>query len=159
MKLPHAQAKGQRAESDHSEWQEEDFVILYLPYRNVARHAEGDEEWPEPFPWKPLEARAMITAIQGLAASQKRSKEVQEYLTYCRRMVAPIAESLGAWRDELGASGLSVSTVNRKLSALERTIRTATAGSGCHRPRSARCYPFRCSAYQRGQGSLDYIAG
>lgn len=129
MKSPNAQAIGQRTKSDHIEWQEEEFVILYMPYRNVARYANGDEEWPEPFPWKPLEARAMITAIQGLAASQKRSKEVQEYLTYCRQSGEPIAESLKAWREELSASGLSVSTVNRKLSAVESTIRTATAGA------------------------------
>jgi hypothetical protein len=129
LKLPDAQAKGQRAKSDHIERQEEDVVILYLPYRNVARYANGEEEWPEPFPRKPLEARAMITAIQGLTASQKRSKEVQAFLTYRRQTVASLAESLRAWREVLSASGLSVSTVNRKLSAVERTIRTATAGA------------------------------
>jgi hypothetical protein len=129
LKLPEVQAKGQLAESDRWEWREEDIVILYLPYRNVARYAEGDEEWPEPFPWKPLEARALITAVQGLAASQTRSREVQEYLTYCRQTVAPLAESLMAWREELSGSGLSVPAVNRKLSAVERAIRTATAGA------------------------------
>ena len=129
MRLPDVQTKGQPAESHDIEWQEENIVILYLPYRNVARYADGDEEWPEPFPWKPLEARAMITAIQGLAAGRTRSKEVQEYLTYCRQSVAPLAESLKAWREELIASGLSVPTVNRKLSVVEKAIRTATAGA------------------------------
>ena len=57
-------------------------------------------------------------------------RDVQQYLGHCRATGAAFAEGLESWKAALKAGGLSVASVNRKLSGVKTVLRRAADAQG-----------------------------
>lgn len=57
-------------------------------------------------------------------------RDVQQYLGHCRTTGAAFAEGLESWKASLKSSGLSVSSINRKLSGVKTVLRRAADSQG-----------------------------
>ena len=77
--------------------------------------------------------KALATAALSIVNGRTRgeyTRDVQQYVNHCRARDAALAEGLESWKGALKADGLSVSTVNRKLSGVKTVLRRAADSQG-----------------------------
>ena len=77
--------------------------------------------------------RALRSAASAIANARTRgeyARDVAQYLEYCRTVGSALAEGLEGWKAALKAEGLSVASVNRKLSGVKTVLRRAADSQG-----------------------------
>ena len=73
--------------------------------------------------------RAALSIVNGRTRAEYL-RDVKQYFQHCRATGAALAEALEGWKAQLKAHGLSVSTVNRKLSGVKTVLRRAADSQG-----------------------------
>jgi len=77
--------------------------------------------------------KALTSAAAAIVNNRTRGeyqRDVGQYLEHCRTTGAALAEGLEGWKAALKAEGLSVSSINRKLSGVKTVLRRAADSQG-----------------------------
>jgi integrase/recombinase XerD len=77
--------------------------------------------------------KALTRAAARIANTRTRgeyTRDVEQYLEHCRSSGSALAEGLESWKAALKAAGLSVASVNRKLSGVKTVLRRAADHQG-----------------------------
>lgn len=80
-----------------------------------------------------LEEKALTRAAAGIVNGRTRTeyqRDVVQYLEHCQATGSALAEGLESWKAEMKAAGLSVASVNRKLSGVKTVLRRAADSQG-----------------------------
>ena len=77
--------------------------------------------------------QALTAAASAIVNGRTRGeylRDVEQYLKHCRSTGAALAEGLESWKGALRSAGLSVASINRKLSGVKTVLRRAADGQG-----------------------------
>ena len=76
---------------------------------------------------------ALAAAALSIVNARTRgeyTRDVQQYLEHCQTTGAALAEGLESWKGALRSEGLSVASINRKLSGVKTVLRRAADSKG-----------------------------
>ncbi len=77
--------------------------------------------------------KALTRAALSISNARTRAeytRDVEQYLEHCRTTGSALAEGLESWKAALKTAGLSVASVNRKLSGVKTVLRRAADSQG-----------------------------
>jgi len=81
-------------------------------------------------------------------------RDVQQYLGHCRATGAAFAEGLESWKAALKAGGLSVASVNRKLSGVKTVFRRAADAQGPEVRRGIEAALSTVKGFKQARGAI-----
>lgn len=80
-----------------------------------------------------VESGALAAAALAIGNARTRgeyTRDLAQYLEHCQATDSALAEGLESWKGELKAAGLSVASINRKLSGVKTVLRRAADAQG-----------------------------